>query len=51
MKVFLVGANGQIGKQVLQQLSASDKHSVKAMVRKQEQLDAPKRTRVRRSIS
>lgn len=39
MKVFLVGANGQIGKQVLQQLSASDKHSVKAMVRKQEQLD------------
>lgn len=42
MKVFLVGANGQIGKQVLQQLSASDKHSVKAMVRKQEQLDGLK---------
>jgi uncharacterized protein YbjT (DUF2867 family) len=37
MKVFVVGANGQIGKQLVQLLHKSNKHSVRAMVRKEEQ--------------
>lgn len=40
MHVFLVGANGQIGKHILQQLTTSKEHTVKAMVRKQEQATA-----------
>jgi uncharacterized protein YbjT (DUF2867 family) len=39
MKLFLIGANGQIGNQVLEQIKANEKHSVKAMVRKQEQFE------------
>ena len=40
MKVFVVGANGQIGKQLVHMLHKSDNFSVRAMVRKQEQVDA-----------
>ncbi|MFA9559698.1 SDR family oxidoreductase [Evansella sp. AB-rgal1] len=37
MKVLVVGANGQIGKHVVNLLHRSDSHSVRAMVRKEEQ--------------
>ncbi|WLR42394.1 SDR family oxidoreductase [Bacillus carboniphilus] len=37
MKVFVVGANGQIGTQLTNLLKQSDDHSVVAMVRKEEQ--------------
>ncbi|WP_160725914.1 SDR family oxidoreductase [Bacillus sp. USDA818B3_A] len=37
MKVFVVGANGKIGKHLVQMLSETTKHTVKAMVRKEEQ--------------
>ncbi|CAH0301049.1 SDR family oxidoreductase [Peribacillus sp. NPDC101481] len=37
MKVFVVGANGQIGKQLVDLLKDSRDHSVRAMVRKEEQ--------------
>jgi len=37
MKIFVVGANGQIGKQLVNLISGSDEHTVRAMVRKEEQ--------------
>ncbi|OCA85909.1 sugar epimerase [Bacillus sp. FJAT-27225] len=37
MKVVVVGANGQIGRQVVLLLNESSEHSVKAFVRKEEQ--------------
>lgn len=37
MKVFVVGANGQIGKQLTERLHESENHKVLAMVRKEEQ--------------
>jgi uncharacterized protein YbjT (DUF2867 family) len=37
LKVFVVGANGKIGKHLVQLLSDSNKYTVKAMVRKEEQ--------------
>ncbi|WP_043932410.1 SDR family oxidoreductase [Bacillus sp. EB01] len=37
MKVLVVGANGQIGKQLVNLLHDSSKHTVKAFVRKEEQ--------------
>lgn len=37
MKVLVVGANGQIGKFLCQQLANSEEHTVKAMIRKEEQ--------------
>lgn len=40
MKVFVVGANGQIGKQLVDLLKASDEHTVRAMVRTEEQVKA-----------
>lgn len=40
MKVFVVGANGKIGRYVVDMLQKSEKHTVRAMVRKQEQADA-----------
>ena len=40
MKVFIVGANGQIGKQLVDLLKASDEHTVRAMVRTEEQVEA-----------
>ena len=39
MKVLVVGANGKVGKFLVKQLQDSKKHTVRAMVRKQEQLD------------
>lgn len=39
MKVFVVGATGQIGKQLIDLLQNSEQHTVRAMVRKQEQAD------------
>lgn len=40
MKVLLIGANGQVGKHIVRLLQESDEHSLKAMVRKQEQAEA-----------
>ncbi|OLN22073.1 sugar epimerase [Domibacillus antri] len=40
MKVFVVGANGQIGQKLIELLQNSDKHEVRAMVRKEEQAAA-----------
>ena len=40
MKVFVVGANGQIGKQLVHLLHKSDEFTVRAMVRKEEQKEA-----------
>lgn len=40
MKVFVVGANGQIGKQLVQLLNANKEHTVRAMIRKPEQASA-----------
>ncbi|KZZ83468.1 SDR family oxidoreductase [Bacillus sp. SJS] len=40
MKVIIAGANGQIGKQVVELLQNSGEHTPIAMVRKQEQADA-----------
>ena len=37
MKVFVVGANGQIGKQLVDLLNESNEHNVRAMLRKPEQ--------------
>ncbi|MGG4265908.1 SDR family oxidoreductase [Peribacillus simplex] len=37
MKVFVVGANGQIGKHLVDLLKDSPDHSVRAMIRKEEQ--------------
>ncbi|MGN7311948.1 SDR family oxidoreductase [Alkalicoccobacillus gibsonii] len=38
MKVLVVGANGQIGKQVVEKIQKEGKHTAKAVVRKEEQL-------------
>lgn len=38
MKVLVVGANGQIGSQLVQFLHASEKYTVRAMVRREEQV-------------
>lgn len=40
MKVFVVGANGQIGKQLVHLIHKSDEFTVRAMVRKEEQKEA-----------
>lgn len=37
MKVFVIGANGQVGKHIVKLLHESDKHEVTAMVRSEEQ--------------
>ncbi|MFC4736070.1 SDR family oxidoreductase [Bacillus daqingensis] len=39
MRVLVIGANGQIGRHLVKLLKDSDKHEVRAMVRKQEQAD------------
>ncbi|WP_067729453.1 SDR family oxidoreductase [Oceanobacillus damuensis] len=46
MKVLVIGANGQIGKHLVRLLQDSDEHTVKAMVRKEEQLEALKESGV-----
>jgi uncharacterized protein YbjT (DUF2867 family) len=40
MKVFVVGANGQIGRHLVNLLQGSTEHTVRAMVRKEEQAKA-----------
>ncbi|WP_337020127.1 SDR family oxidoreductase [Oceanobacillus massiliensis] len=40
MKVLVIGANGQIGKRIVHLLQDSDQHTVRAMVRKEEQQQA-----------
>lgn len=40
MKVLVVGANGQIGQKLTEMLNTHDEHSVLAMVRNQEQIEA-----------
>ncbi|MBP1970246.1 uncharacterized protein YbjT (DUF2867 family) [Virgibacillus natechei] len=42
MKVLVIGANGQIGKHIVDQLQSSNDHTVKAMVRKIEQAETLK---------
>lgn len=39
MKVFVIGANGKIGKMLVNLLHQSKEHTVKAMVRKEEQIE------------
>ncbi|WP_226657212.1 SDR family oxidoreductase [Pseudalkalibacillus hwajinpoensis] len=39
MNVFVIGANGQVGQNIVQLLHTMEEHSLKAMVRKQEQAD------------
>ncbi|WP_017379636.1 SDR family oxidoreductase [Paenisporosarcina sp. TG-14] len=39
MKIFVVGATGQIGKHLINLIQKSEQHTVRAMVRKQEQAD------------
>lgn len=39
MKVFLIGANGQIGKHIIQLLKNSNQHTLTAMVRSEEQAE------------
>ncbi|WP_068501043.1 SDR family oxidoreductase [Paenibacillus kribbensis] len=39
MKVLVVGSNGQIGQRLIQLLKENKEHTVRAMVRKQEQAD------------
>ena len=39
MKVFVVGANGQIGQHLIHLLKGSEEHTVRAMVRKEEQVE------------
>lgn len=51
MKVFLIGANGQVGKHIVRLLQASDEHSLKAMVRKPEQAEALSRSGVEAVIA
>ncbi|RDW22449.1 NAD(P)-dependent oxidoreductase [Oceanobacillus arenosus] len=46
MKVLLIGANGQIGKHLVRQLQESEEHSLKAMVRREEQAEALKESGV-----
>ncbi|MFD2703447.1 SDR family oxidoreductase [Paenibacillus shunpengii] len=40
MNVLVIGANGQIGRHLVSQLKENPGHTVRAMVRKQEQLEA-----------
>lgn len=40
MKVFIVGANGQIGRHLIHSLKESKEHTVRTMVRKEEQAKA-----------
>lgn len=42
MNVLVIGANGQIGRMLVEQLAQEGKHQVTAMIRKPEQADALK---------
>ncbi|MDT2046875.1 MULTISPECIES: SDR family oxidoreductase [Bacillaceae] len=46
MKVLVIGANGQIGQKVVNLLHANEQHTVRAMVRKEEQLEKLKSEKI-----
>ena len=46
MKVFLIGANGQVGKHIVKLLQSSDKHELTSMVRSEEQAEQLKQSGV-----
>jgi uncharacterized protein YbjT (DUF2867 family) len=46
MKVFLVGANGQVGKHIVKLLQDSDRHELTTMVRSEEQAEQLKQSGV-----
>ncbi|MEV5039736.1 SDR family oxidoreductase [Peribacillus frigoritolerans] len=50
MKVFVVGANGQIGKHLVDLLNDSPDHSVRAMVRKEEQSERLKKNGIESAV-
>lgn len=51
MKVFIVGANGQIGKHLTSMLKESSEHQVRAMVRSEEQAEALKRSGIETALA
>ena len=51
MNVLVVGANGQVGKLLVNQLRDSKEHTVKAMVRREEQADAFKKLDVEVAVT
>lgn len=44
MKILVIGSNGQIGKHLVDQLQNSKEHTVRAMVRKEEQVEELKKS-------
>ena len=51
MKVFVVGANGQIGNHLVNFLHESDEHTVRAMVRKADQAEKFKKSGVETAMA
>lgn len=51
MKVFVVGANGQIGRILVNLIHESKLHTVKAMVRKEEQAEVLKKRGVKTVVA
>jgi uncharacterized protein YbjT (DUF2867 family) len=51
MNVLVVGANGQVGKLLVNQLRENKEHTVKAMVRREEQADAFKKLDVEVAVT
>jgi uncharacterized protein YbjT (DUF2867 family) len=51
MNVLVVGANGQVGKLLVNQLRNSTEHTVKAMVRREEQAEAFKKLEVEVAVT
>jgi uncharacterized protein YbjT (DUF2867 family) len=51
MNVLVVGANGQVGKLLVNQLKDNKEHTVKAMVRREEQADAFKKLDVEVAVT
>ncbi|ATH94604.1 SDR family oxidoreductase [Bacillus glycinifermentans] len=51
MKVFIVGANGQIGKHLTSMLKESSEHQVRAMVRSEEQAETLKRSGIETALA
>ncbi|KMY52709.1 sugar epimerase [Bacillus sp. FJAT-27231] len=51
MKVLVVGANGQIGRQVVELLQESEEHTARALVRRQEQAESFERSGVEAAVA
>ncbi|OCA80862.1 SDR family oxidoreductase [Pseudobacillus wudalianchiensis] len=51
MKVLVVGANGQIGRQVVELLQESEEHTARALVRRQEQAESFETSRVEAAVA